>query len=100
MRNWNSNDFLTLIQPSNKSSVQKVNEAETTTMAPAISESNPADSGLSQSKPGEKEKETSTLTAFAPTTLAASTPFPHAAEKKLLRKLDLHLIPFLALLYL
>jgi hypothetical protein len=100
MRNWNSNDSLTLIQPSSKSSIQNVAEAETTTMAPDTSKSNPADSSLSQSKHGEKEKENSTSTAFAPTTLITSAPFNHAAEKKLLRKLDLHLIPFLALLYL
>jgi hypothetical protein len=100
MRNWNSNDSLTLFQPSNKSSAQKLNEAETTTMAPDMSKINPADYGVSQSKHGEKEKETSTSTAFEPTTRAASTPFTLAAEKKLLRKLDLHLIPFLALLYL
>lgn len=89
MRNWNSNDSLTLFQPSNKSSDQKGNEAETTTMAPDTSKSNAADPDLSQSKHGEKEKETSSSPAFAPTTLAASTPFTHAAEKKLLRKLDL-----------
>lgn len=100
MRNWNSNDSLTLIQPSHKSSVQKINQAETTIMAPDTSKSNAADPGLSQSNHGEHEKETSTSTTFAPNALTASTPFTHAAEKKLLRKLDLNLIPFLALLYL
>jgi hypothetical protein len=100
MRNWNSNDSLTLFQPSNKSSARKVNDTETTTMASDLCKNNPADSGLSQSKHDDQEKETTTSAAFDPSTLAASTPFTHAAEKKLLRKLDLHLIPFLALLYL
>ena len=100
MRNWNSNDSLTLFEPSKKSSAQKLNDTETTTMAPDLSKINPADSGLSQSKHEDKGNETSSSTAFDHTTLAASTPFTRVEEKKLLRKLDLHLIPFLALLYL
>ncbi|KAN0104146.1 MFS general substrate transporter [Hyaloscypha variabilis] len=56
----------------------------------------------SQANNSDKEKDLGSL-ASLPTTLTAPTPpapFTDAATKKLLRKLDLHLIPFLALLYL
>ncbi|PMD64284.1 MFS general substrate transporter [Hyaloscypha bicolor E] len=59
----------------------------------------PTDSDLSQAKYIE-DKELGSLTSTEGTTVSTPLPFTEAATKKLLRKLDLHLIPFLALLYL
>jgi hypothetical protein len=99
MRNWDS-DSPTIPQRSLKRTSQRINDSDMPTMAPNLSTDTPASSGLSQSKYSEREKEPNGSTSTEPAHLSAPTPFTHAAEKKLLRKLDLHLIPFLALLYL
>lgn len=69
-------------------------------MALDLSNNTPTDLDISQAKYSEKNNGESSSTTTEPTTLSAPTPFTDAATKKLLRKLDLHLIPFLALLYL
>jgi hypothetical protein len=99
MRNWDNNSP-TIPHPSPKSSSQEVNEPDKRTMAPNLFKNSPTDSAISQSKYSEKEKELSSSTSTEPMNLSTPTPFTATAEKKLLRKLDLHLIPFLALLYL
>jgi hypothetical protein len=96
MRNWND-ESLTI---SSKSSSQKLSEAEQPTMALNPLKNTPPNLDLSQAKYQEKNKDLSGSTSTDPTTLSAPVPFSQAATKKLLRKLDLNLIPFLALLYL
>lgn len=59
------------------------------------------DLGLSQSQYREKKDLTGSASTDPPSLqVATPLPFNPAATKKLLRKLDLNLIPFLALLYL
>jgi hypothetical protein len=96
MRNWND-ESLTI---SSKSSSQRLSEAEQPTMALNPPKNTPPNLDLSQAKYQEKNKDLSGSTPTDPTTLSAPVPFSQAATKKLLRKLDLNLIPFLALLYL
>jgi hypothetical protein len=45
-------------------------------------------------------RENNKSVATSSTDIPQSLPFDHAATKRLLRKLDYHLIPFLALIYL
>jgi hypothetical protein len=101
MRNWDSDSPAgSISQPSSKPSTQKLSETDTITMALDLATS--TDLEPSQANNSDKEKDLGSL-ASLPTTLTAPTPpapFTDAATKKLLRKLDLHLIPFLALLYL
>jgi hypothetical protein len=96
MRNWND-ESANVSQLSSKSSSQKLSETEQATMTskPILAELD-----LSQAKYCEKNKDLSGSTSTDPTTLSAPAPFDQAATKKLLRKLDLNLIPFLAFLYL
>jgi hypothetical protein len=76
-----------------------LNAADTITMASNQPRNAPTDSDLSQAKYIE-DKELGSLISTEGTTVSTPLPFTEAATKKLLRKLDLHLIPFLALLYL
>jgi hypothetical protein len=99
MRNWDEETHA-VPNPSSKSSSQNLAEAVTPTMAPNQPKHTLSDLGISQVKYNEKIKDESTSTLTEPTTLPSTPPFTDAATKKLLWKLDLHLIPFLALLYL
>jgi hypothetical protein len=76
-----------------------LNAADTITMASNQPRNTPTDSDLSQAKYIE-DKELGSLTSSEGTTVSTPLPFTEAGTKKLLRKLDLHLIPFLVLLYL
>jgi hypothetical protein len=98
MRNLGE-EFLGISNSSSKSSSETLNAADTITMALNKPRNIPTDSDLSQAKYIE-DKELGSLTSTEGTTVSAPLPFTEAATKKLLRKLDFHLIPFLALLYL
>jgi len=60
------------------------------------------DPDTSQAQYSDKEKDLGSSTSLPTTLNPPTTPatFTEAETKRLLRKLDLHLIPFLALLYL
>jgi len=99
MRNWNDES---ISQISSKSSSKKLNEAEQPTMASNLPETTLPGLDLSQAHYREKNKDLTGSASTDPPSLQGATalPFNPAATKKLLRKLDLNLIPFLALLYL
>ncbi len=69
------------------------------TMAPNITKQAPSELDFSRANYAEKNSDLTDSTANI-SIVAVPAPFDHAATKKLLRKLDLHLIPFLALVYL
>jgi hypothetical protein len=98
MRNWNDGS---ISQVSSKSSSQMLNKAEQPQMASNPPKSSHPDLDLSEAKYQEKNKDVSGSSSTDPPTLQVAGPLPFnpAATKKLLRKLDLNLIPFLALLY-
>jgi hypothetical protein len=101
MRNWEE-DFptISLQLPSRFSAQrfisQKLENTDTPKMALDASNNTQSD----PVKNNEKAKGESSSTSTEPTTASAPVPFTDAETKKLLRKLDFHLIPFLALLYL
>jgi hypothetical protein len=99
MRNWDE-ESPAISHPSRKSTSGTLNEADTITMGSIQLKNVLTDSNISQEKYVLKDKEFGSLTSTKGTTVFAPAPFSEADTKKLLRKLDLHLIPFLALLYL
>ena len=96
MRNWNE-ESPTLSQASSKSDLKRKRNSPSYPMATDTLKKSPAELDLPNDAYQIRNNYLSDSTADRAT---HAVPFDEAATKKLLRKLDLHLMPFLCIIYL
>lgn len=108
MRNWDDETSTSNKSPASAKSASNpyINTQETSPNAETMASTSTSTSAnpptladLDLTNPAYREKN-SNLTASTDSRPVSAAPFNEAETKKLLRKLDLHLIPFLALIYL
>jgi hypothetical protein len=100
MRNWDE-DSLPQSHASSKSKQESDQiSASTQIKMDSMSSSKKTPDGLDLSRAAAYHEKSTELTGSTVAASAVQAPFDPTARKKLLRKLDRHLIPFLALIYL